>query len=171
MPLVSDRQDETGRRIIVFVNGASGAGKTTVASYLHEHDGSNWFHPDGQWNTASMDQKVLTHECIRFVTETMKGTVVIDSQLRQEHLDSYRDESLMLTQVLLDCDDRERAARLRARNWPAKDIDAHILWAAFLRTDAAAHDVPIFDTSAAAVKDIAIGIKRVITQWESKAVE
>ena len=157
-----------GARTLVFVNGASGSGKTSVASLLDEAHGFNWFHPDGAWDTPAMDQRVLTHECINFAALKLSGTVVIDSQLRQEYLDDYEGESLNLRQVLLDCDQETRAIRLQTRKWPSMDIDAHIKWASFLKNDATSANVPIFDTSAASIYEVTLGVAETIISWETE---
>ena len=83
----------------------------------------------------SMDQKVLTHDCIRFAVSNIAGTVVSDTQLRQKYLDEYEEDPLSFKQILLDCDDEKQTARLSNREWPSKDIDAQIRWASLLRED------------------------------------
>jgi gluconate kinase len=159
-----------GVRNLVFLNGASGSGKTTVASVLSEAHGYSWFHPDGAWDTPSMDQRVLTHDCIRFALSRFSGTVVIDSQLRQEYLDEYEADSLSLRQVFLDCDDDKRAARLSNREWTAKDIEAQIRWASFLREDAASNRVPIYNTSSTTIEEVTLRVVEMIQSFERRAI-
>lgn len=113
-----------------------------------------------------MDQRALTRDCIDYAIGKLSGTVVIDSQLKQEYLDEYAGDSLNLKQVLLDCDEETRIKRLQARKWMEQDIDAHIKWACFLKEEACSANVPVYDTSSASIEEVTLEVAETIIGWE-----
>ena len=141
---------------ILFLNGSSGSGKTTIASRLKNDHQIAWFHPDGIWDTTRLDQRELTFRCVEKVVEEYNGLVIIDSQLQNQFLvDSVEKYRVSVgKQILLDCNDAERESRLLTRGWSKEEIAPMIPWAQYLRKEAIQEKVLLVDTSSASELEV-----------------
>jgi broad-specificity NMP kinase len=141
---------------ILFLNGSSGSGKTTIAARLKNDHQIAWFHPDGAWDTTRLDQRELTFRCVEKVVEEYNGLVIIDSQLQNQFLvDSVEKYRVSVgKQILLDCNDAERESRLLKRGWSKEKIAPMIPWAQYLREQAIQEKVLLVDTSSASELEV-----------------
>ena len=149
---------------LFLVNGASGAGKTTVSKAL---DGRTkevtWIHPDGLMDTPNMEsEEILRASLSLYLPEDPAATVIIDCQIRPSSVgELVRSHSLeACTAVLLDCPREIREQRLLDRGWSDQDFNKIETWASMLREEAQVAGHRIFDTSTMSVDSIASQIER-----------
>jgi shikimate kinase len=152
---------------ILVLTGASGAGKTTLVRALaaRELPEITCYHFDsvGVPSTAEMTAKFgspegwqvrMTHEWIaRLAANGMDGRVaVLEGQVRPSVVrGAFARAGVRAAQiVLLDCDPDVREERLRGLRQQPDLASAHMAaWAAYLRGQADALDLPILDTTSA----------------------
>lgn len=158
---------------LLFVLGASGAGKTTAVRTL-DHRGlpgvqCYYFDTIGVpsaeemervWGGGERWQESATRWWIERLVANPDGArvAVLDGQTRPEFIRTHAVPSgATFRVVLLDCDAAVRTARLRdGRGQPELATDRMEQWASFLRREATEQQLPIIDTSrlsAAAVAD------------------
>lgn len=151
--------------ILVVVTGASGVGKTTLVRALDQRqlDGVHCYYFDSigvptteemvaRFGSASSWQETMTRQWISRLAANADETriAVLDGQVRPSVVRSAFAESGVSRGriVLVDCSHEVREERLRVdRNQPdlaSRDMAA---WAAYLRGQADALDLPIVDTT------------------------
>ncbi len=139
-------------RILVLINGASGAGKTTAAAWLQERlTDAIWIHPDGRWPTPSMTSGQILLEVLNALA-TIDGPwmALADCQIRgSEARDLLAGRTdLQIVNVVLTCEPVERARRLRHRDAHTHDLRTIEVWSEVLRRDAVRLGDPVVDTTA-----------------------
>jgi hypothetical protein len=162
---------------ILIVTGASGAGKTTAVRALEAQAlpgvACYYFDSIGVPSLAEMQQRhggpeawqaAATEEWIgRLGAVTASEVVVLDGQVRPSVVRRAlrRVPALRAQIVLLDCAPAERARRLAGPRGQAElatpQMDA---WAAYLRGQADALELPVLDTTAEAIADVAAALAR-----------
>jgi hypothetical protein len=164
---------------ILVVTGASGVGKTSSVSALEAraHSGTACFYFDSigvptpeiierDFGTGERWQADATNRWIaRLVTEGSPATVnVLDGQTRPSFVRAAlaRASHLRSQIVLLDCDPEVRLARLVSRghgNLATPQMDT---WAAYLRGQADALDLPVIDTSRLSTESVADALQALV---------
>lgn len=158
---------------ILIVVGASGAGKTTLVRRLEElalarvechyfdtigvpsaEEITERFGNGFAWQAWALDQWLT-----RITNSAGAAVAVLDAQVRPSDAKKAL-ARFVVTQgrvVLVDCDYPERNARLRGpRGQPELATAVMDTWAAYLRGQADALDLPIIDTTRVSV-DAALG--------------
>ena len=153
---------------ILFLNGASGAGKTTIAEKL-SCSSVHWLHPDGLWETPKMDQRELTLKAVQeaILNHQCSDFVVIDSQLRHHFmLEAFRASSVNRgNQILLHCKESVRKQRLTNRGWESSRIDQMEKWAQYLHRESIEVGNVIIDTAENTIDEVVVAVKSTITEW------
>lgn len=150
---------------IIVVTGASGSGKTTLVKALEQRelDGirCHYFDSIGVPSTDEMTrefgspaawQETMTRQWIARLVRPEEGgrIAVLDGQVRPSFVRTAFAEAGVTTGcvILVDCSHEVREARLRGpRNQPdlvSRDMAA---WAAYLRGQADALELPVLDTT------------------------
>jgi adenylate kinase family enzyme len=157
---------------ILFMSGASGVGKTTLAQQIYERslqDRLVWLHPDGFGvpSVAKMIQEAGSLEryqeksTYRWVEYSLthyphKSVVLIDSQSNLQFIqDALKHYQVQRSKVILmHCSQDQREQRLsQDRQQPELASDEMQKWADFLYQQALRLGVPILDTSATSFQE------------------
>ena len=153
---------------ILFLNGASGAGKTAIASELSSAT-VQWIHPDGLWDTPSIDQRELTFKAVQeaMLNYTHSELVVIDSQLKHQFmLEAFREHSISRgKQILLHCMEVDLRQRLEERGWEINRIEAMESWAQYLFRESTKAGNLIIDTSENTIDEVVFVVNSAISGW------
>jgi signal recognition particle receptor subunit beta len=165
--------------LTIVVTGASGVGKTSAVNALDARGlaGVRCFyfdsigvpsleHMEREHGSGEAWQQWATTEWLARL-ESLGSEVrvaVLDGQTRPFFvLDAARASGQRVGVVLLDCTDAQRDSRLvDGRNQPELATDRMANWAAYLRREAAALDVPIVDTTALSVQDVADRLQAIV---------
>ena len=155
---------------LLFVIGASGAGKTTAVRTLERRGLPSvrcyYFDSLGvpsaeemerRWGGGEQWQEDATRRWIERLSTPSHGdrVNVLDGQTRPAFIQPYA-AGVSYRIVLLDCTPATRATRLRdGRSQPELVTERMENWAAYLRREAGAHDVPIVDTSQLSHEEVA----------------
>ncbi len=149
---------------IVVLTGASGAGKTATVRGLaaRKLPGVECFYFDSvgvpspeqmvaEYGSGEQWQAAMTRhwlERLRDLPPTVR-LAILDGQVRPSVVNATGAElGLAPTVVLLDCDASTRVERLRGpRNQPELATEQMERWAAYLRGQADALNLPVIDTS------------------------
>ena len=160
------------RARVLFVIGASGAGKTAAVRTLERRGLSSvrcyYFDAIGvpspeemerQWGGGEQWQEDATRRWIaRLGRETSPTAVsVLDGQTRPAFIEPHATAAGATYRiVLLDCTPAVRATRLRdGRSQPELLTDRMENWAAYLRREAGTHGLPVIDTSRLPIETVA----------------
>ena len=155
----------------LFVIGASGVGKTAAVQALEEQSlpGVRCFYFDSIGIPTTEDmvrdfgsvegwQAVATERWVeRLASELADGELaVLDGQIRPSFLfPALAETPLSRYQVLLlDCEPDVRVNRLTGRGQPDLATQQMDMWAAYLRGQADALDLPVLDTSTLTVSEV-----------------
>ena len=159
--------------LIVVVTGASGVGKTTLVHALDEQQlpGVRCYYFDSvgvpepaemraTFGSAEAWQAGTTERWIAQLARNPDGAevLVLDGQIRpSEVMAAFRRHGVTRGRiVLIDCSHEVREARLRGERGQPDLASARMAeWAAYLRGQADALDLPIVDTSALTVAEAA----------------
>ena len=165
---------------ILIVTGASGAGKTTVVQALERRElpGVRCFYFDsiGVPTADEMErafgrgeswQAWATDEWLQWLHGLGGDTriAVLDAQTRPSHVLGPRAKGGARTihVVLLECSREVREARLRGpRGQPELANPRMDSWAAYLRGQADALDLPIIDTTLLSVDEVAEQLEHIV---------
>lgn len=171
---------------IVVITGASGTGKTAAVDALAARGlpGMRCFHFDSigvpsvedmerefgdaerwqQWATATWIDRLQS------LAGDEARVAVLDGQTRPSFVLAAAPSAIRRTVsvVLLDCADVPREARLiDGRKQPELATPRIANWAAYLRREADSLNVPIIDTSALSIADVADRIEMIINNLKS----
>jgi dephospho-CoA kinase len=156
---------------ILFLIGASGAGKTTVARGLEAAQLASlqicYFDRIGvpdvsdmirEYGSGEEWQRVKTLEWVATIRDRYLATndVLLDAQTRP----SFIEEACSVGKVgsfdilLLDCDDDIRRARLAERRQADLATKQMLDWARHLRNECRRRNVPIIDTTNETINDV-----------------
>jgi len=160
---VTERLTETASPLILVVTGASGVGKTTLVHALDDQHlpGVHCYYFDsvGVPEHAGEDwQATTTERWIVHLAANPDGAqvVVLEGQMRpSEVMAAFRRHGITRGKiVLIDCSHEVREARLRGeRDQPELASRRMAEWAAYMRGQADALDLPIVDTSTVTVAE------------------
>ena len=157
--------------LIVVVTGASGVGKTTLVHALDEQHlpGVRCYYFDsvgvpepaemrGAFGSGEAWQAATTERWIAHLAQNPDGAqvIVLEGQIRPSEIAAAfgRHGVTRGRIVLIDCSHEVREARLRGeRGQPDLASPRMAAWAAYLRGQADALDLPIVDTSALTVAE------------------
>jgi broad-specificity NMP kinase len=160
---------------ILFLNGASGCGKTTVVRALRAADPDGVYlhfdtigvpdlattvreHGSGErWQATTVRRWVA-----RIVTEHAgRALVVLEGQARPSFIESAVVEFCVTKSaiVLMHCDDDQREARLRERGQPELANEQMRSWAAFLKRETHARGLGVIDTTSLTIGQAADAIR------------
>lgn len=156
---------------ILFMSGASGVGKTTLAKQIYEHsltDGLAWLHPDsfGVPSVARMIQEAGSLEryqeksTYRWIEHSLteypnRSVVIIDSQANLQFVrDAFKRYQVRRSKaILIHCNQEQREQRLfQERQQPELATREMQKWAGFLYQQALNLGVPILDTSITSIQ-------------------
>lgn len=155
----------------MVVTGASGAGKTTLVKALEQRglDGVRCFYFDSigvpsteemvaQFGSPGAWQEAMTRRWIARLSRPEDGIViaVLDGQVRPSFVREVFGESGVLSGmvILIDCSHEVREARLHgSRDQPQLASRDMAAWAAYLRGQADALDLPVIDTTSTSVEE------------------
>jgi hypothetical protein len=157
---------------ILFMSGASGVGKTTLAEQIHERslqDGLVWLHPDGfgvpsvtsmiqEAGSLERYQEKSTYGWVEYGLNHYpdKSVVLIDSQSNLQFVqDAFKHYQVWRSKtILIHCSQDQREQRLsQDRQQPELAGDEMQKWADFLYQQAPRLGVPILDTSIAPLQE------------------
>jgi dephospho-CoA kinase len=180
---VDDEGSRTARRA-VFLVGASGVGKTTIADVLQER--SPWtghtYHFDdigvpspeemvAQYGSGEAWQEWATHQWVERLAATAAPLQLLEGQTRPSFILSAAATQSELDSriILLDCTPEVRSWRLtRGRNRPELASDRMDRWAVYLRGQADALGLVVIDTSEGDPESLADEVERAIgTEWSA----
>jgi len=149
---------------IVFIIGASGSGKTTVAKELEKTSLSDfkiiYFDSIGvpsfdemieKYQSPEEWQRVKTFEWVEIIkTQFISSTnVILDGQIRPEFIEAacthFKIESYEI--ILFDCENAERTKRLVKRGHAELANEQMMNWASYLRRVSQEQGYPILDTT------------------------
>ena len=165
---------------ILVVTGASGAGKTVAvqALELRELPGVRCFYFDsiGVPSAEELERRSArgeswqawaTDEWLRRLNALGADVhvAVLDAQTRPSHVlgSAAKAGGRAIHVVLLDCSSEVRDARLRGPRGQAELANARMdSWAAYLRGQADALDLPVIDTTLPSVDEVADQLERLI---------
>jgi dephospho-CoA kinase len=164
---------------ILFLIGASGAGKTAVAERLESGNSASlkvcYFDRIGVPHMSDMIrdfgsgeewQRIKTHEWVQSIKNQYLplSDVLLDGQTRpgfiEEACGASRTTSFRI--VLLDCADEVRRARLTKRHQADLATDQMMEWARYLRNDCRRRGLPIVDTTHREIDDVAMSVMQFI---------
>lgn len=169
---------------ILFVIGASGAGKTSAVEQLatrhlpsvrclyFDHIGvptvevmRRDFGGGDEWQAYATKQWV---RCL--AADNWQGVTVLDGQTRPSFIDGAVADvgNLVSKTVLLDCSRECRADRLAARGQPELATPEMDGWAAYLREQAEALSLMVVNTSAISIRDVADVLERQVLTLGAK---
>ena len=155
---------------IMVVTGASGSGKTTLVKALEQRglDGVRCFYFDSigvpptedmvaQFGSPGAWQEAMTRRWIARLSRPENGmvTAVLDGQVRPSFVrEAFHESGVQSGMVILiDCSHEAREARLRGpRDQPELASRDMAAWAAYLRGQADALDLPIIDTTSMSIE-------------------
>jgi gluconate kinase len=158
-----------GTPSILMLNGASGAGKTTVAEPLAASLQAGWIHPDGLWGWGlTTDQRAGIFQAIEFAkTHREAQLVLIDCQFEHQFMaDALEHCQITGKQILLHCSDEARRKRLFQRpGWPKDQLETMISWANYLLDEAKTNKVDVVDTTEVTIDDTMESILAIVDSW------
>ena len=149
---------------ILVVTGASGVGKTALVRDLEAHSrpGVRCYYFDSigvpslsemmaEYGSPQAWQVATTHQWIAMLAGNRHDcrVAVLEGQIRPSVvLQAFEEQQVPLGRVvLLDCEPRTRDARLRTLRQPELATPQMATWAAYLRGQAEALQLPILDTT------------------------
>jgi dephospho-CoA kinase len=154
---------------IVILTGASGAGKTAVATRVAIDDRIRVHHFD---TIGVPSHQEMVRECGSLEAWQLTATrtwmrrlaleseqhphLLLEGQMRQSFIASAA--SVKYRTVLIDCDNATRAKRLTERGQGGLANDATMKWASWLRAEAHDLGTEILDTTNLTVDEVAIHI-------------
>jgi len=161
---------------VVFLVGASGAGKTTVAECLRDDptfEGVCYFFdsvgvPTAEEFAAMEDegrswQVETTHAWIERLAGTPGKLAILEGQTTPACVEEKARGTLASWQtILLDCTPGVRLERLTARGRPKLANHQMDCWAAYLAGQADALHLPKIDTSEMTVEEVALEVRRLV---------
>jgi shikimate kinase len=169
--------------IVVILIGASGAGKTAIASAirLRHSQEFNIFHFDqigvppteqmvAEYGSGEAWQRAKTIEWMEILAEAaeLARPVLFEGQTRLSFLAEGAASAggLRYAPILVDCDDETRISRLSVdRKQPDLANATMIAWAKWLRTDASERGCEILDTSTRSLQEsVSYVVRRLRTQ-------
>jgi len=153
---------------LLFVIGASGAGKTAAVRTLERRglpavrcyyfDSIGVPSPEDmerRWGGGDRWQEDATRHWIERLTSNADTVSVLDGQTRPAFIQPHT-AGVSYRIVLLDCTPAVRATRLRdGRSQPELVTERMESWATYLRREADAHNLPIVDTSQLSIDAVA----------------
>lgn len=169
---------------LLFIVGASGAGKTTAVRNLDSRRLSGvkcyYFDTIGvpsvevmerDWGSGERWQEDATRRWIERLVANADGAAVavLDGQTRPSFIRTYAvSAGATYRVVLLDCHAAVRATRLRGRAQPELATDRMEQWASFLRREATEHQVLILDTSRLSAAAVADALQRTVEEFDNQ---
>ncbi|MBP9841615.1 MAG: AAA family ATPase [Simkaniaceae bacterium] len=168
--------DETGyMNKLVFVIGASGAGKTTAVRFLEKEMKKAftmlYFDSIGVPSPEEMGdpetwQKEKTFEWVQQLRDKYlpNGHVLFDAQTRPTFIEEacLKNKIFSYKVILIDCSDEERSLRLIGRGHAALANPTMIQWARYLRDESKKRGYDILDNSLLDVETTALVLKTLI---------
>src|SRR3990167_1351397 len=157
---------------IIFISGASGAGKTTLVDALAKQKNSAWvclhFDSIGVPSEAEMIkmhgspsewQKAITFIWVEKILAEYqdKEVVILEGQVNLDFIEEAfkKNNVAHCAMVLVHCDFKKRHERLHQdRNQPELINDNMDNWARYLHNQAIQKNVPILDTSLMTVDEM-----------------
>jgi len=154
---------------LVVLIGASGSGKTTIASAIERRNGNsvNVFYFDrigvppadrrvAEYGSGEAWQRVKTFEWMAKLAPLWRSgaSLLFEGQMRLSFLAEAAKAAGIAeySPILVDCDDETRARRLsQERRQPELANETMMHWAAYLRRDALERGCEILDTSVVAL--------------------
>ena len=109
--------------MLLILNGASCAGKTTLASVSSaRYPAAHWLHPDGTWDdTPHITPESLLRRVLASERDFGSGLTLVDMQIAPSslvaELEGFQHD---WSAVLLDCSDAAREARMTERGGAPK---------------------------------------------------
>lgn len=137
---------------LIFIIGASGAGKTTAVKALEKVNLSNYqmlyfdsigvpslTEMNAKYNSPEEWQRIKTAEWVKTIKETFlsKTHVILDGQTRPKFIEDACNENEISAYevILLDCSDEERTKRLIERGQSELANQDMMNWAKYLRQE------------------------------------
>lgn len=158
---------------IIFLSGASGAGKTTLVNELNKklnNTSARCFHFDSIGVPSEMEmiekygsptewQKAMTHFWIEKLVKEYddKKLLIIEGQVNLSFIvTAFTDIHFKKYKIILvHCDNSVRHVRLHVdRNQPELINDRMDNWSSFLKTQAIEMNIPILDTTAMSIENM-----------------
>jgi dephospho-CoA kinase len=164
---------------LIFITGASGAGKTTAAKILESQSTDfAFFYFDAigvpsagemnkQYGSGEEWQRHKTVEWVKRITAECldRSPAVLDGQVRQSFIDEAC-RSAALTDyriILFDCEDSVRRQRLLRRGQLDLANDRMSNWARYLREQALLRNETIIDTTKLTCEEAAAQLQRLMS--------
>lgn len=162
---------------IIFLTGASGAGKTSLLNSIsHDFPSVKCFHFDSvgvpseeemirQYGSPSERQKAMTFYWVNKLTKehVEKKLIIIEGQVNLAFIASAF-EQVKFPQykiILVHCDDTTRHERLHTHRNQSELINENMdNWANYLRKQAIDMNVTILDTTSMSIKDMSDWFKK-----------
>lgn len=157
---------------ILFMSGASGAGKTTLAKQIYEHclqAGLAWLHPDGfgvpsvamMIQAAGSLERYQERSTARWIEHSLihypdKSVVIIDAQSNLQFVrDALKHHQVKRSKVvLIHCHQEQREQRLaHERQQPELATREMQNWSDFLYQQALRLGIPILNTSTTSLQE------------------
>ena len=154
--------------MLLIINGASGAGKTTIAATLIGRiDGAAWVHPDELWDTPNMDsESILKRAATHALDQGHVRMTIIDCQIRPTSIARVLTHigSNHWMNVVVTCPRAVREARLVQRGWASTNFDTIDNWARILEAEAIAAGDLVVDTSLHSTEHVCAQIQRRLSE-------
>ncbi|MEJ2548351.1 MAG: AAA family ATPase [Gemmatimonadota bacterium] len=180
---MGEKSSRTARHA-VFLVGASGVGKTTIADVLQERapwTGHTYHFDDigvpspeemvAEHGSGETWQEWATHRWVERLAAAATPLQLLEGQTRPSFIlraiETHPDLASRI--ILLDCTPEVRSRRLtEGRNRPELADDRMDRWAVYLRGQADALGLPVIDTSDGDPKSLADEVEQVVgTEWVS----
>ena len=172
---------------LLFLIGASGAGKTTVAKKL-EKTGTGvqvcYFDSIGVPSLEEMErdygsgeewQRVKTIEWIRNIKQDYLGEkdTILDAQTRPSFIQEGCKEAAVENYriILFDCSDEVRRERLSGRGQPELATERMMEWGKYLREECQKEGCVVVDTSTLTIEQGMAALKEMVSNSEIQEVK